>query len=638
MYLLPAILPFIAFICVFVLLGNRYTFANTRQVLLYTALAVGAYLVGLTEVLSLWNGVTLLGLAIGWIIPSLISFLWAWRQVRRGGKVLLPRVRFPSTWDDWVKLLVVASIAGITLFIAWTAPPQTKDAMSYHMSRVAHWAQDASVRNFATGISRQVSMSPGAEMEVLNLYVLGASDRLANIPQWLAMAGSLVAVSLAAYYLGAKSTGQWIAAAFTAALPIGIVEASSANTDYVTGFWVICAAVESLEYYRTRQARSLVFLSLSAGLAILAKPIAIPYLIPFGAFAGYLLLRQAGVWATLKWAAAAVVIVLVLNAGFLARNWITYGSPLRTKDVEEHYNEVHTPAAVISILLRNAAWHAGLPHNAKWNKAIYRDITAAHVLLGIDLNDPRTTNIGEFRVDSPSTSESFATNPYQAYLILACFVLAFFLYKRIGKLAVIYSLLAASTFVIFSFIFKWNVFGGRYHLPFFVLYAPAAGVVLGSLDRFKTGTVVAVLLCAGSFPWLFSIDSRPILPVEGQSLVGSILTTPREELYFANTLYAYDGYKKIFNDIQSQGCSQVGLRIGGDDQEYFIWHMMGAPRPGLTIEWSVNGPTERYRLPNFQACALICKGCSAAEKELDGLHYAYTMGLLDLEVYLPPGK
>jgi hypothetical protein len=638
MQLLPALLPFITFLCLFILLGNRYTFDQTRQVLIYTALLIGAYLVALTEFLSLWNGITPAGLAVGWLAPDLAIAVWFWKQIKSGKKLLLPRFHFPRAWTDWILFFVVVTILGITVFIAWFVPPQTPDAFSYHMSRVAHWAQDASLRHFATGISRQVSITPGAEMEVLNLYVLAQGDRLANFPQWLSMLGSLAAVSLAAYYLGAKSNGQWIAALFAAALPIGIVEASSASTDYVTGFWVLCAALESLEYYKTQRPRALFFLSLAAGLAILTKPIAVPFLIPFGVWAGFILLRQAGIFGAIKWGTTAVLIILLLNSGYLARNWITYGSPFRTMDVVQHNNELHTLPGVTSILLRNAGFQAGLSNMAQWNKNLFRAILAAHVLMGLDINDPRTTNIGEFRIDPPSTSEDMVTNPYHAYLILGCFILAFVVRKRIGNLALIYSLLAAATFVVFSFIFKWNIFGGRYLLPFFVLYAPAAGVILGSLDQFKFGSFVAILLFVCAFPWLFSIDSRPIISQAKHSTIDSILKVPREELYFANEPDLYKSYLYIANDIKARNCNQVGIMLGGDDSEYWIWQMLGAPRPDLTIDWIVNGPTERYRLPGFEPCALICKGCSADETTFGNLKYAYKMGSLNLKLYFLPDK
>ena len=54
----------------------------------------------------------------------------------------------------------------------------------------------------------------------------------------------------------------------------------------------------------------------------------------------------------------------------------------------------------------------------------------------------------------------------------------FFMIKKLGRSLLVYGLLVASTFLLFSFIYKWNAFGTRYDLAFFVLFAPAAGVIL----------------------------------------------------------------------------------------------------------------------------------------------------------------
>jgi hypothetical protein len=136
----------------------------------------------------------------------------------------------------------ILAILIATGLVAWFAPPNTFDSLTYHMSRVAHWAQNRSVGSYPTGIPRQAFMSPGAEVAVLQVYVLGQSDRLVNFVNWFAMAASLVVVSHIAKRMGAGPTGQWFGAVFAAALPMGIAQASSTMTDYVLAYWMLCVA------------------------------------------------------------------------------------------------------------------------------------------------------------------------------------------------------------------------------------------------------------------------------------------------------------------------------------------------------------------------------------------------------------
>ena len=194
--------------------------------------------------LSIFKWITVVGLVITWLVPIVLFAFWFWQKKKLGRRLILPRHSAPEQLVEPVHAadhLCGPDHHGV---VAWVTPPQTWDSLTYHLSRVAHWAQDRSIWHYATGIDRQTSMPPGAEELILNSYVLTQSDRLAAFPEWFAMLGSLIGVSLIAYYLGAKSTGQWLAAGFAATIPMGIVEASSTINDYVATFWVVCAVVE----------------------------------------------------------------------------------------------------------------------------------------------------------------------------------------------------------------------------------------------------------------------------------------------------------------------------------------------------------------------------------------------------------
>ncbi|HLC03345.1 MAG TPA: hypothetical protein VJK02_09935 [Anaerolineales bacterium] len=623
-----ALVPVLAFGCVFVYLGNRWSFANARLLLLRSSLLFGGYLILMAEILSLLRWVTRWGLAIGWMLPVAGFAWWAWQSLRQGGKIQLPALQLPSKWVEWFLLVGILLMLAVTALVAWLAPPQTWDSLTYHMSRVAHWAQNRSVWHYATGIDRQASMSPGAETITLNFYVLSASDRLATFTQWSAMLGSLVAGSLAAKLLGAKSHGQWLAVYFIITLPIGIVESSSTITDYVVTYWVVCAVVEVLQYYRSNEPRAAFFLCLAVGLSILTKPIALPYLAPFGIWMGIILLKRHAVLVSLKWTGAAILIVGLINAGYLGRNIITYGGLSNPVDFANHSNQLRTPAGLASTLIKNVGLQAGLPDSLNVNKTLSKIVVKSHLLLGLEVDDPRTTGDGEFRIAAPVTQEDLTSNPYHFYLILASLILMLILRSRFGWLVLLYSTLSGLTLVLFSFIFKWHIFSVRYHLPFFALFGPAVGVVWEAIARFKIGYLLALLLLLASRPWLLSIDSRPLIPVEGLSSMGSILTEPRERLYFAGAPGLYDVYRSFTDDINSKSCSKIGLMLHGNDAEYLLWALLGAPRDGLLIEWIIRGPTGRYSLPDFHPCAVVCEGCE--EASIRGLDLASETGTLRL--------
>ncbi len=633
---LLALIPLLAYFAIFTFLKNRFSSDPVRRVFINAAIWFGCYLVLAMEVLSIFKWITVAGLVIIWLIPITLFGVWVWRKKMRGESITLPRIQLPSSGWNRLLMVVIGTVLVITALVAWITPPQTWDSLTYHLSRVAHWAQDRSIWHFATGIDRQTSMPPGAEEMILNSYVLTQSDRLANFPEWTAMLGSLVGVSLIAYYLGAKSTGQWLAAAFAVTIPMGIVEASSTINDYVATFWVVCVVVEVLAYYKNDENRSLVYSAAAAGLAILTKPVAVPFLIPFAVWLVYLIGKRHGIVTILKWGGVAILIIGLLNVGYLARNYITYGALSNPVDFETHYNQLHSVQGFIATLLKNVGMHAGLPRMDEYNHAVYMLILKTVVKLGLDINDPRMTAVGYFQVVSPSTYEDTTSNPFHAYLIFAMFISMFFVLKRHGRLLLVYGLLVASTFLLFSFIYKWNAFGTRYNLAFFVLFAPAAGVILEGWDKVKAGYIVTALLLIGSLPWLLSINSRSLIIFPGSNSHESIISNSRRDLYFTNASGVKDTYTQYADTIKAQGCSEVGVMLRGDDPEYLLWVLMGAPRFTGRIEWIVSGPTDRYSPADFKPCAIICNGCTRDQSPLRGLTIAQQRG--DIWLFLPPEK
>jgi hypothetical protein len=620
-------IPILAYVGILLFLGNLNHQIDWRRASLRAALVWGSYLVVLTEVLSLVKAVRPLGLSLGWLIPILGSAGWLIRRRRRGTKIDLPNYVPPRAWSDRMLLVGVLVILGITAFLAWYTPPQTWDSLNYHLSRVAHWTQEGAVQPFATGMEKQNLMQPGAELVILNFYILLGGDRLANLVEWLAMLGSLVGVSLIASQLGASIRGQLLTVVFTATLPMGIAQASSTMTDYAVAFWMVCVASESLSIMkRGLKPNALVFISLGAGLALLTKLTAVAYLLPFAAVVLVVSLRRFSVGRSLLMGLAAIIIVVVLNVGYLTRNTLVYGHPVGpSSKIALHANEIYEPRVLLSNLLRNAALHAGTPWS-RVNDWLFTSIYKVHAKLGLDVQDPRTTTVGWFTVGKPNTGEATAGNPMHALLILVFFGLMIAVPKLRGTTAMIYALTVAATFLIFSFLFKWQVFGSRLHLPFFVLFAPVVGFGLRQVIPLNVDRLIAVILLIVSWPWLLSIQSRPLIPNE-QSNIGSVLTHTREELYFALGQHLIEPYTTMTDIILETGCSKVGIMLSGSGAEYPLWVLLGAPDPDLEMEWIVSGtPSESYRQEDFQPCAMICEKCPEEWEQFSGLPLMYQSG------------
>ena len=614
--MLVFLLP-LSFICLVIYLGQVRPSWGWRLSFLRSTVIFGAYGVLSLEVLSLIDAVTQSSLAIIWSIPLIglsitLGVLWG-----RERSLRLPKVRFPENIFERIFIVGVILVILITAIVAWLTPPQTWDSLNYHMSRVAHWAQNQSVKPFATGIEIQNSIPPGAELGMLHLYVLGGGDRYVNFVEWFAMLGSLVGVSLIAKDFGANRKGQLISVVFAASIPMGIVQASSTMTDYVVALWMVCVAVEILRLQNMRPIIiEVVTMSVAAGLAILTKPIAYAYLLPLALYAAFRLIRISK-WKVLVGASIlAISLVGIINIGHFNRMIYTYGSVFPEDQITRHSNQMKNLRGLTSNVLRNIGLHVGTP-SPHINKGMYIVIEKIHDWIGIDLNDPRTTSFGVFKVKMPITNEVTIGNPLHAWIIVGFFtMLVVGRWKKPPPELVVFSLLTLSTFFIYSLVFKWQIFGSRFHLPFFILLAPVIGTFFTQVLPVHVLNVAGIIMLFCSWPWLMSIQSRPLIP-DSESRVGSILIEPRDALYFGNGPNYQYPYVGVTERIRDSGCTSIGLALAGNAAEYPFWVLMGSPREDVRLEWIVSGtPSARLAPTDFHPCAIICDGSCPKEWEI----------------------
>ncbi len=214
-----------------------------RDRFLRAAVAFGLTVVLTTELFSAF-GLLRRGPMVGvWAVALLAALARGWRARR------------PAPWRgmrpaaDLMVLLAVAGCLAIVIATGVTAafsPPNSADAMAYHMPRVMYWAEQGSLRFFRTPYLTQIMLQPMAEYWMLDGYLLSGGDWFVNFGQWFAALACMIGVSAVAGLLGATARGQAIAAVFCATLPAGILAASGAKNDYVMAMWAVAAVYFAL--------------------------------------------------------------------------------------------------------------------------------------------------------------------------------------------------------------------------------------------------------------------------------------------------------------------------------------------------------------------------------------------------------
>lgn len=218
------ILPIVCFALTFCTALCATADREPRGAFLQSSVVWGGVVTALTEALSAGGCLTYGGVAVAWTVAALAaaSAAWRWRQP-------LTRWRYPAPrlLRAWGVLTVIGTIVLLTGLTALSAVPNNWDSMTYHMSRVMHWAQNGGVAFYPTHRLSQLHAGPWAEYGILHFYLLSAGDRFSALIQWFGMAGSLIGVSLIARQLGANVRGQLLSALFCVTIPMGILQASS---------------------------------------------------------------------------------------------------------------------------------------------------------------------------------------------------------------------------------------------------------------------------------------------------------------------------------------------------------------------------------------------------------------------------
>ncbi|HEX2722189.1 MAG TPA: phospholipid carrier-dependent glycosyltransferase, partial [Gemmatimonadaceae bacterium] len=365
----------------------------------------GVLVVIVVEALSATRLLTAPGVATAWILIALGVAGMRARGLRpMGERAPLVGARTPfadrqSTPTAAAFVVVIAAILCVTMWLAMVAAPTAGDALSYHMARVAHWVQNRSVAFYPTNIDRQLWSNPWAEYVLVELQLLSGGDRLTNMLQWAAFAGTVPVSIKIAEMLGCNREVRLFAALFAVTIPMAIAQSTGAQVDLVAAFWLLVFIALALDDIRAPIRDQSVMRSLalgtSIGLAILAKGTNYVFILPFLAWWAVREIRISA-RSFLRRAVLVGISALAINATHYARNWNVYGWPLGPRGAEGVVNAATGPRVLASNLVRNAALHLGtpkdtrIPASIKFNARANDAVRVIHRWIGLDVNDTRT--------------------------------------------------------------------------------------------------------------------------------------------------------------------------------------------------------------------------------------------------------
>lgn len=559
--------------------------------------ALGTATALITELLSPFHLLRRGPLTLAWLVVLALAAICV------GKRHKLPHIALRP-----LETAIAVAIAAIVTTVALTAivsPPNSADAMAYHLPRVIYWAQAGSVAFFPTPYFAQISLQPLAEYFALQTYLLSGGDRFVNLIACAAFFAGIVGVSTLAGALGLGSKGQAFAALFCATLPNGILQASGAKNEWMLALWLICAV-----YFAARQSAALTGLSL--GLALATKATA--YLFAPPLLLAILLIRRTPVRApSLAWIAAGV---LLIDTPQFLRNLQLSGSPLgydsaQGDGVYRWRNEHPGLQSTVSNAIRNTSEQLG-ERSPSWNHAVFRAAMALHRALGIDPQDPDTTWPGS-RFGPPLNANHEANANNRWHLLLLAIAAAFAIVTR-KRSWTLYSGGLLAAFLLFCFYLKWQPFLARLELPLFVLAAPLAAVFLETLRPAILSIVVCLFLLSGVRPALLQNWTRPLKGPQ------SLFVTRRDDNYFRD-MVQWDNrssYLEAVDLTARSGCTDVGIDINQNQVEYPFQALLRERNPAVRfVHTGVENASARYT-PSGQRrpCAVFCPDCAGIPRRI----------------------
>jgi hypothetical protein len=351
-------------------------------------------------------------------------------------------------------------------------------------------------------------------------------------------------------------------------------------------------------------------MSASLGLAVFTKGTGYIYGLPF---AIWFLLRdfrrdRTQVW---KHTLAIGIIIALINFNHYLRNIELFGVPTSTYPYKWSPDASGIPI-LISSIVKNASLHLPLPLDFINLDALEKAIYKIHEIIGVGINDPRTTLGTDFSLQTLiPTFEDTAGNPIHFWLLLlAVAVCANSRNLRENKYLIRYLMAVLCSFVLFCLLIKWQIWHSRLHLPFFVLVSPFIGIVLSKISPKIIANIIMLVLIQTSLVYVLYNDFRPIVADK------NIFNTSRVEQYLRPVINDKDSYINAAKFVSQTKCKNVGLSL--ETMEYPWWVLLKNDYRELRIEQvnvknlsNVKSLSPPYN--NFIPCAIISAGSGRRE-------------------------
>lgn len=571
---------------------HRYASGGTcLESYIYAASLWMLFLFGITEVLSLLNKFTTFSLIVGWSTFNLALLLILMSQMYKKHCTIkdIYRICFSISdnkkhWYFWIFPIN----AFVVIYLALWTTPYNWDSMTYHLSRIVHWAQNQSVAHYATNSIRQITSPVLGEFVNLHIYLLtGYSDRLFNLLQCFCYLTCIVLIFGIAQKLKCSEKFCFLAALLYMAMPIAYAESLSTQVDHFATLWLLFFVWLLLDFtfdekkiqWTVCTIHKVCVMGLCVAWGYLAKPSVCVGMVVFILWLLIVCIVRKDRFLTLFRLILCTIPCIVLPIlPELLRNLRTFhavSSPIAgARQLVGTFN----PFLLLTNMCRNIVFNLPTVYLYDSTRFLQRIPEKLASIFGVDLNHPTITEDGRQYILSnpPNFGHDTAINPLIVWLFIFCVLIALAQFKRIRLKTMYksYSIIASAAFLVFCAIVRWEPFVTRYLLPYLALLCPMISLQLQNRTVTENGKKLPLrdgLIGIITFICILSLCNMLICH-RNQNTINRAGERPYG--YFVNRTNEYEPYLAVSNSIKERGYRQIGLILAEDHYEYPFWVLL----------------------------------------------------------------
>lgn len=590
------------------------------------------FLFALTEGLSVLHAMRFRFLFVSWGLLDAVLLILLVGQWRRAGLSLRSVVREAcANGYRWLREAPYCGILLVTgavvLALSLVTTPYNWDSMTYHLPRIAHWAQNHSVAHFATNSIRQVSSPVLGEFVNLHVFIMcRGHDLFFNLLQGVSYVTCAVMVAAIAGRLSCDRKFCFLAAILYMSMPIAFAEALTTQVDNFAAVWLLFFVYRLLEY--TDRERNMCFdgvtvcrvgtMGLCVAWGYLAKPSVCVGMVIFALWLFLVCIRRkdrvrdlAGIFF------CALPCVALPMAPEILRNFKSFGAYASPSAGEQQLVATLQPAYLFVNLLKNLSFNMPTPLVKDAHEIFAGIAVKAAAFLRVELDAESISENGrEYELhEAGNYGCDTAGNPVVLWLFIFCviWVLLRFGKTQWEKCGRGYAVAAALSFLAFCTVLRWEPFVSRYMISYLALLCPLIAVVVQN----GTGGERRAPLrwgIVGTVSFLCVMELLSLSRYHYNIWKDRARTRPYG--YFAGRWDEMAPYAALTDEIRAHEYESVGLRLQkADDFEYPFWAMLDGCRLEHML---VDNETAGYADETFVPDCIIWFGSLPEERVVVG--------------------